>query len=99
MLRDLQLRNFRCFESIAVEFEPGFNFIVGPNGRGKTTLLEAACVLLRLQSQRAANLTPTVRADSNRIFRKGALIGSANPMCAAIPSPKKVCAARWLVRS
>ena len=24
MLRDLQLRNFRCFESRAVEFEPGF---------------------------------------------------------------------------
>ncbi len=48
MLRDLQLRNFRCFESIAVEFSPGFNFIVGANGQGKTTLLEAACVLAAL---------------------------------------------------
>ncbi|MEO5718573.1 MAG: DNA replication and repair protein RecF [Chthoniobacterales bacterium] len=71
MLRDLQLRNFRCFESIAVEFEPGFNFIVGPNGRGKTTLLEAACVLLRLQSQRAANLTPTVRAGERSFVLSG----------------------------
>ena len=71
MLRDLQLRNFRCFESIGVEFEPGFNFIVGPNGRGKTTLLEAACVLLRLQSQRAPNLTSTVRAGQRSFVLSG----------------------------
>lgn len=62
MLRDLQLRNFRCFPSAAVQFTEGFNFIIGANGRGKTTLLEAACVLLRLQSQRAATLAPAIRA-------------------------------------
>ncbi|MEO8439459.1 MAG: DNA replication and repair protein RecF [Spartobacteria bacterium] len=73
MLRDLQLRNFRCFESIAVEFESGFNFIVGPNGLGKTSLLEAACVLLRLQSQRAPNLTPTVRAEQPSFVLSGHL--------------------------
>ncbi len=71
MLHDLQLRNFRCFESRAVEFEPGFNFIVGPNGRGKTTILEAACVLLRLQSQRAPNLTPTLRAGQRSFVLSG----------------------------
>ncbi len=71
MLRDLQLRNFRCFESTAVEFETGFNFIVGPNGRGKTTLLEAACVLVRLQSQRTPNLTPAVRAGQRSFLLSG----------------------------
>jgi DNA replication and repair protein RecF len=62
MLRHLQLRDFRCFQSMAVEFSIGFNFIVGANGLGKTTLLEGACVLLRLQSQRSASLAPAVRA-------------------------------------
>ncbi len=60
-LRDLQLRKFRCFASFGVEFGPGFNFIIGPNGRGKTSLLEAACVLLRLQSQRTSSLAPAIR--------------------------------------
>ncbi|HXA09755.1 MAG TPA: DNA replication and repair protein RecF [Chthoniobacterales bacterium] len=71
MLRDLQLRDFRCFAAIAVEFSPGFNFIVGANGQGKTTLLEAACVLLRLQSQRSSSLAPTVRAGGRSFIVSG----------------------------
>ena len=61
MLADLQLRDFRCFESLGLEFAPGFNFFIGRNGQGKTSILEAACVLLRLQSQRSATLGPVVR--------------------------------------
>ncbi len=71
MLSDLQLRNFRCFESIAVEFAPGFNFILGANGRGKTTLLEAACVLLRLQSQRSPGLAPAIRIGQRAFVLAG----------------------------
>ena len=71
MLHDLQLRNFRCFESIAVEFESGFNFIIGANGVGKTSLLEAACILLRLQSQRAPHLTPAVRMGQRSFVLSG----------------------------
>lgn len=71
ILRDLQLRNFRCFESFAVELGTGFNFFVGPNGRGKTTILEAACVLLRLQSQRASSLAPTIRVGQRSFLLSG----------------------------
>jgi DNA replication and repair protein RecF len=85
MLAELQLRNLRCFESLRVELGPGFNVFLGRNGQGKTSILEAACVLLRLQSQRSATLAPVVRfgekgfAVSGRIenhqldFRYGAL--------------------------
>jgi DNA replication and repair protein RecF len=61
MLANLQLRNFRCFESLGIELSQGFNFFVGRNGQGKTSILEAACVLLRLQSQRSSTLAPIVR--------------------------------------
>ena len=61
MLTQLQLRQFRCFESLRVDFAPGFNFFIGNNGQGKTSILEAACVLLRLQSQRSSSLSPLIR--------------------------------------
>src|SRR5947209_700128 len=61
MLSDLQLRNFRCFESLALKFEAGFNFFIARNGAGKTSILEAVCVLLRLQSQRSSSLAPLVQ--------------------------------------
>jgi len=71
MLTELQLRNFRCFETLRVEFEPGFNFIVGRNGQGKTSILEAACVLLRLQSQRASTLAPAIRFGEHAFALEG----------------------------
>ena len=38
-----------------------FNFFVGANGQGKTSILEGVCVLLRLQSQRSASLAPLIK--------------------------------------
>ncbi len=61
MLGRLTLRHFRCFEQFEAEFAPGTNFIVGPNARGKTSLLEAACILLRLQSPRITQLARVVQ--------------------------------------
>ena len=63
MLTELQLRNFRCFEALRVEFAPSFNFFLGANGEGKSSILEGACVLLRLQSQRSATLLPLIRIE------------------------------------
>ena len=33
MLAELQLRNFRCYEALAVELTAGFNFFIGQNGQ------------------------------------------------------------------
>ena len=57
----LQLRHFRCFEQFEAEFAPGVNFIIGPNAHGKTSLLEAVCILLRLQSPRVSQLARVVQ--------------------------------------
>jgi len=63
MLRDLRLRDFRCFDQLIFEPSPGLNLVIGPNAQGKTSLLEATCVLLRLQSPRSSSLTEAVRFD------------------------------------
>jgi DNA replication and repair protein RecF len=77
MLIDLQMRNFRCFESLALQLEPGFNFFVGENGQGKTSVLEAACVLLRLQSQRSSSLAPLIRLGEKSLLVAGRCDGHA----------------------
>ena len=73
MLAELQLRNFRCFEALRVEFARGFNFFIGRNGQGKTSILEAACVLLRLQSQRSSTLAPAIRFGEKSFAVSGRL--------------------------
>ena len=71
MLASLQLKEFRCFESLTVPLSAGFNFFIGANGEGKTSILEAACVLLRLQSQRSSSLAPVVRAGAKSFSARG----------------------------
>ncbi len=52
MIRSLRLVDFRCFEALNLVFPPGSAVFVGENAQGKTSLLEAVCVLVRLQSPR-----------------------------------------------
>ena len=61
MLRDLRLHNFRCFDDLVFEPSAGLNLVTGSNAQGKSSLLEAACVLLRLQSPRSVSLAEAVR--------------------------------------
>lgn len=44
ILKKLHISNFKMFEDIDFEFKPGFNLILGDNGVGKTTILEAITV-------------------------------------------------------
>jgi predicted ATP-binding protein involved in virulence len=37
----LHIQNFRCYEDATFDFQPGFNLVVGVNGSGKTSLLNA----------------------------------------------------------
>lgn len=77
MLTDLQLRQFRCFDSLRIDFSAGANFFVGRNGQGKTSILEAACVLLRLQSQRSSTLAPVTKLGARWFAVAGSYDGHA----------------------
>lgn len=40
----LTLKNFKCYENTAFDFNPRFNLIIGENGAGKSSLLDAIAV-------------------------------------------------------
>lgn len=52
MISDVRLQQFRSYGDATFEFGAGVNIIVGPNGSGKTNLLEAILVLARGSSYR-----------------------------------------------
>lgn len=52
MIQDLRLQHFRSYSDDSFEFSSAVNIIVGPNGSGKTNLLEAILVLARGSSYR-----------------------------------------------
>jgi DNA replication and repair protein RecF len=61
MLKWIEVRDFRCFESARVELDAETTVFVGRNGQGKTSLIEAACLLMRLQSPRTSSRADLVR--------------------------------------
>jgi len=70
-ITQLILREFRCFSELSYEPGPGLNFITGPNARGKTSILEAACVLLRMRSPRTISMGELVRFGATAFALEG----------------------------
>jgi DNA replication and repair protein RecF len=61
MLSNLRLMHFRCFDALALDFPDSGVVLVGPNAHGKTSVLEAVCVLVRLQSPRSTRMGKMVK--------------------------------------
>jgi DNA replication and repair protein RecF len=62
----LSLSDFRSYESVDLELGPGVNAFVGPNGQGKTNLVEAIGYLATLRSHRVPTDAALVRAGASR---------------------------------
>ena len=45
-LAKIEITNFRCYESFTLELRPDVNVVVGVNGAGKTTILDAIATAL-----------------------------------------------------
>ena len=64
-LCDIQLRDFRNYGQLNLEFDPGVNLIVGDNAQGKTNLLEAIAYLGSGKSFRAQKVSEMIRFDAD----------------------------------
>lgn len=61
MLQKLQIKQFRNYEELLIDFDSGFTIVVGNNGEGKTNLLEAVYFLSVLRSFRTTHTRNLVR--------------------------------------
>ncbi len=61
LVKHISLANFRNYETAEVSLSPGVNLLVGPNGQGKTNLVEAIRYLSTLSSHRVAGYLPLIR--------------------------------------
>ncbi|TDC10724.1 DNA replication/repair protein RecF [Nonomuraea longispora] len=62
----LSLTDFRSYASVELGLEPGVTAFVGPNGQGKTNLVEALGYVATHSSHRVASDAPLVRQGATR---------------------------------
>lgn len=65
MVKHLTLASFRNYDTLEVAFEPGINLIIGPNGQGKTNMVEAVRYLSVLSSHRVAGYQPLINSRAS----------------------------------
>ena len=78
-LQSIRINNFKGIEDVTVNFKAGFNILIGNNGVGKTTLLEAITVGLGGFLAGISEITtPNIVADEIRMESKLSGDGSYN---------------------
>ncbi|MER5970832.1 DNA replication/repair protein RecF [Streptomyces sp. NPDC002055] len=70
----LSLADFRSYARVEVPLDPGVTAFVGPNGQGKTNLVEAVGYLATLGSHRVSSDAPLVRAGAERAILRAAVV-------------------------
>jgi DNA replication and repair protein RecF len=72
----LALTDFRSYAEVSVELGAGVSTFCGPNGEGKTNLVEAVGYLATLGSHRVATDAPLVRHGAERAVLRAAVTGA-----------------------
>jgi DNA replication and repair protein RecF len=66
---DVYIKNFRKFSELAISFDNKF-LIKGPNGSGKTSILESCYLSLCGKSFRTSHIKEIVKSDKESLFTK-----------------------------
>jgi DNA replication and repair protein RecF len=84
-LRRLELRQFRTYEELTLDLPIGLTAVVGPNGIGKTNLVEAVAWPLLLTSVRGVPNEALVRRGAEAAVVRADL-GARPGSCVAQPA-------------
>lgn len=72
-LSHLSLADFRSYPALELPLDAGVSVLIGPNGQGKTNVVEAVGYLAHQASHRVAQDAPLVRAGAERAVVRGAI--------------------------
>jgi len=73
-LRHLWLKDYRSYESVNLELSSGICAVLGPNGVGKSNLLEAVSYLALLESFRGAPTEAMIRTGAPQAVVRGEVL-------------------------
>jgi DNA replication and repair protein RecF len=86
----LELRDFRNHRRTALDHIPeGLTVVVGPNGEGKTNLLEGMFFLYSLRSPRASTNAPLVREGADVAYARGEFEGNEGRTLVEVEIPRR----------
>jgi DNA replication and repair protein RecF len=77
-LTRLALTDFRSYTDVDVALDAGVTIFSGPNGEGKTNLVEAVGYVATLASHRAAQDAPLIRKGADQAIIRAAISTAAN---------------------
>ncbi|MCG9790631.1 DNA replication/repair protein RecF [Vibrio barjaei] len=75
-LTRLMVQQFRNIKACDIELSTGFNFIIGPNGSGKTSVLEAIYLLGHGRSFKSSLTGRVIQNDCQELFVHGRFLNS-----------------------
>lgn len=76
-VQHLSLTDFRTYSQVEVPLEVGVTVFVGPNGVGKTNIVEAIGYLASLSSHRVSSDKPLIAFNADRALVRGRLVRGA----------------------
>ena len=75
----LSLTDFRSYPQVELPLDPGVTALVGPNGQGKTNLVEAVGYVATLGSHRVPSDAALVRAGASRAVVRAKVVREQRP--------------------
>jgi DNA replication and repair protein RecF len=79
-VRHLQVNDFRSWELADLELEQGTTVLIGPNGHGKTNLIEAVGYVATLGSHRVATDAPLIRHGAARAVVRATVVNAGREL-------------------